>query len=53
MLKQKRAERNDAKQRVELVPEERAALAGAQWLDTASDGMRGRLLSCCHGNLGS
>ncbi len=53
VLQQKRADGNDAQQRVQLVPDKTRALPGAQRLHAAADLGRGGGLNGCHGEVGS
>ena len=53
VLQQKRADGDNAEQRVQLAQQERVSLAGAQGLYTAADCVRARLLNCGHEGGGS
>jgi hypothetical protein len=53
VLKKKGAERDDAQQRMQLVPKKRCTLAGAKRSDSAANGGCGRGLSSCHDGVGS
>ena len=53
MLEEEGADGDYAEQRVQFAEEKGVSLGGAQGLDAAADGGRGRLLGSCHESRGS